>query len=181
MYGGLFLCLWETTVVFGKCVFGEDRDGVDEEKSFVYIGWRWDLAFQQVRLFTQSRDRPKSEVDTKEEFLRSERYWSDEAWCGVLQNIGSFRKHNFRRSRWIAEKQDTYLSFLKEFLFKGIMFSIESLLWREPPDIYLSMAGIEGLLLMLCFPYCPLSWIWRTVYLESCEIDPNFSWNNLPS
>jgi hypothetical protein len=73
VYGILFLCLCETTVVFGKCVFGDDRDGVDEEKIFVYIGRRWDLAFQKVRMFTQSRDRPKSEVDTKEEFLRSER------------------------------------------------------------------------------------------------------------
>ena len=60
-------------MVFGKCVFGEDRDGVDEGKTFVYIGRRWDLAFQKFRVFAQSRDRPKSEEDTKEEFLQSER------------------------------------------------------------------------------------------------------------
>ena len=85
--------------MFGKFVFGEDRDGVDEGKSFVYVGRRCDLAFQKVRMFTQSRDRPKSKVDTKKEFLRSEPCLSDEARGGVLQNIGLFRKHNFRRSR----------------------------------------------------------------------------------
>jgi hypothetical protein len=54
-------------------VLKEDRDGVDKEKFFVFIEHRCDLAFQKIRLFTQSRDRPMFNVDTKEEFLRSER------------------------------------------------------------------------------------------------------------
>ncbi len=50
-------------------MFKEDGYGVDEEKGFIYIGRRWDLNFQKVRMFAQSRYCLKSEVNTKEKFL----------------------------------------------------------------------------------------------------------------
>lgn len=135
--------LCELNVVCCKWMFKEDGYGVDEEKGFIYIGRRWDLNFQKVRMFAQSRYCLKSEVNTKEKFLWRGRCWSDQARSGVLQDIGSFRKHNFRRSKWIADKQDM-------FGFASFVCSL----------LILTSVWLVLLVLMLCL-YPLLGWIWQ--------------------
>ena len=55
MDGCICLCVCETAVLESVC-FEEDRDGVDEEKNFVYIPRRWDFAFQKFWLFALNHE-----------------------------------------------------------------------------------------------------------------------------